>query len=106
MLPWLSARPDCQDKRFIQAGNSLLLSTKFKALRPGARSLYISMCMESGGQREFTLPRKAALKYGFAENTAIRYTTELIDAGFIKLISSGANLRQPNIYQFSDIWKG
>jgi len=64
------------------------------------------MSMESGGQREFTFPRRAAIKYGIAENTAIRYTTELINAGFIKLISSGANLRQPNIYQFSDLWKG
>jgi hypothetical protein len=106
MLPWLSARSDCKDQRFIQLGNSLLLSYQWQHLKPGASNLYLCMCMEAGGQRQFQFPRSTAQnKYGIDDASFRRYTRELLEAKFIILVSSGACSKQPNIYAFSDGWK-
>ena len=59
--PWLSAKADCKEGRFIQIGNSLLLSEQFGKLKAGARDLYFRMAMESGGEREFTFPAYMAI---------------------------------------------
>ena len=64
---WLSALPDCRDRRFIQIGNSLMLSKDFQKLSTGARWLYAAMSMESGGRREFIFPLSAAKKYGMSD---------------------------------------
>lgn len=103
--PWLSAHADCKEGRFIQCGNSLLLSPHFHELTAGAKFLYLCMCMESGGRRDFTFPLGAAKKYGIAKNSLTRQIAELKEAGFIQ-VQSMANLRQPNEYSFSFVWKG
>lgn len=102
--PWLSARPDCKEGRFIQVGNSLLLSEKFQALTAGARFLYLCMTMESGGKREFIFPVSAAKKYGIPKNSLTRQLAELQEKGFIS-VQSMANLRQPNEYSFCLEWR-
>lgn len=102
--PWLSANTDCKEGRFIQCGNSLLLSKKFQTLTPGARITYLAMSMESGGRREFIFPLSAAKKYGIAKNTLTRHIEEMIKAGFIT-VQSGKTVRQPNLYAFSFEWK-
>lgn len=48
IVPALSAKVDNKEKRFIQVGNSLLLSKQFHALSTGSRFLYFRMAMESG----------------------------------------------------------
>ena len=60
LLPHLSAKADNKEKRFIQVGNSLLLSKQFHALSTGSRFLYFCMAMESGGRKNFILPQKDA----------------------------------------------
>ena len=52
IVPALSAKVD-NKKRFIQVGNSLLLSKQFHALSTGSRFLYFCMAMESSGREEF-----------------------------------------------------
>lgn len=106
MLPWLSAHPDSKEGRFLQAGNSLFLSKEFQDLSAGARCLYLTMALESGGRREFTYPRATALKFGFSESSFIRYIKELSASGFIELVSCGRFSRTPNCYRFSFSWKG
>ncbi len=101
---WLSARPDSKEKRFIQVGNSLLLSGTFQKLSSGARYTYFCMAMESGGKRDFIFPLSAAKKYGIAKNSIGRHITELIEANFITM-QSGKIVRQPNLYSFSFEWK-
>lgn len=101
---WLSARPDSKEKRFIQVGNSLLLSRTFQKLSSGARYTYFCMAMESGGKRDFTFPLSAAKKYGISERSLIRYVTELTKTNFITM-QSGKLVRQPNLYSFSFEWK-
>ena len=62
MRPWLSANVDCKDGRFIQVGNSFLLSKRVQALSAGARITYLCMAMESGGKPTFEFPKAAAEK--------------------------------------------
>jgi len=102
--PWLSARPDCKEGRFIQVGNSLYLSKTFQSLSSGAQQLYERMTMESGGRQTFLFPLSAAHKYGIAESSFRRYVKELIEAGFIER-RSNKNLRKPNDYCFLLSWK-
>ena len=58
IVPALSAKVDNKEKRFIQVGNSLLLSKQFHALGTGSRFLYFCMAMESGGRKNFILGDK------------------------------------------------
>lgn len=102
--PWSSERIDGADKRFIQIGNSLLLSPRYNSLTLGARHLYLCMMMEAGGNKSFTLPQSAAKKYGVPSSSLRRYIDELVAAGFI-IRRSMANLRKPNEYVFSVSWK-
>lgn len=104
IVPWLSAKPDAREKRFIQVGNTLLLSCKFQELGAGARYLYLCMAMESGGRTAFILPQAAAKKYGISPSSLRRYINELESKKFIE-VHSMKNLRKPNQYRFSFEWK-
>ena len=64
LKPWLSGNKDCRDGRFIQVGNSLLLSLAFKKLPGNAVKTYLALCMESGGRPTVTLSHAGAAKYG------------------------------------------
>lgn len=103
IVPWLSARLDSKEGRFIQIGNSLLLSEKYNALRPVTRLLYLCMAMEAGGNKSFNFPLSAAKKYGFSESSLWRGVKELESAGFLRHVSM-KNLRMPNEYTFYDGW--
>ena len=104
IAPWLSAKPDDREKRFIQVGNSLLFSEQFHALGTGSRYLYFCMAMESGGRRTFTFPQRAAKKYGIAPSSLRKHITELEKAHFIE-VYSGKATREPNGYYFCLAWK-
>lgn len=105
LLPWLSEKPNNKEGRFTQVGNSLLLSKSYQKLNNATKHLYQSMCMESGGKREFVFPLKAAAKYGIAERTFRRSVQELQETGFIDTVSSGRITREANQYSFSLRWK-
>ena len=109
IAPWLSRKPNNDDKRFIQVGNSLLLqnsevTNQFLNLSYTARYVYLCMCMEAGGKREFEFPRAAAKKYGIAPRTLIRSVDELVKSGMIER-RSGKSARLPNVYRFCFDWK-
>lgn len=103
--PWLSAKADCKEGRFIQIGNSLLLSEQFGKLKAGARDLYFRMAMESGGEREFTFPASSAERHHIPASSFERFKAELIDAGFIRIKESGRLTREKNVYEFVFDWK-
>lgn len=107
ILPWLSARCDGKEGRFIQCGNSLFLSKTFQSLSPGARWLYLGMAMESAGKRNFTFKHSSAKKYGVPSSSYDRFLRELKDGGFIEKIED-ENLAQyaPGQYRFTLDWKG
>lgn len=77
IAPWLSARADNVEGRFIQIGNSMLLSREFQKLTVGSRYLYFCMAMEAGGQKNFHFPLSAAKKYGIKPSTFWTYVHEL-----------------------------
>lgn len=106
LLPWLSAKADGKEKRFIMVGNTILLDKRFQDLSAGARQLYLCLCMESGGKREVEFPHGAAKKYGFAKTSFDRYIRELETKGFVEKIESGELYQfSPNAYRFSLAWK-
>lgn len=106
MVPWLSARLDSKEGRFLQIGNSFLLSKEVQNLSNGALIVYLAMALEAGGRREFRFPRTAAAKYGIGETSLGRHVKELVAAGFIEVEFSGRFARTPNLYRFSLRWKG
>lgn len=84
IVPALSAKVDNKEKRFIQVGNSLLLSKQFHALSTGSRFLYFCMAMESGGRKNFILPQRTQKAHGvnprsrlirFSKNSSFHYFT-------------------------------
>lgn len=104
-LPWLTAKTVNNDEgRFLQVANSFMLSPVVGHLSPGAFHLYMCMCNEAGGKREFTFPNRAIGKYHISVRSARRWIEELIDEGFIKR-NSGKNTREANIYEFINDWK-
>lgn len=104
IVPALSAKVDNKEKRFIQVGNSLLLSKQFHALSTGSRFLYFCMAMESGGRKDFILPQKDAKKYGIAPSSLRKHINELEAACFIRVYSRKPT-REPNRYEFCLSWK-
>lgn len=105
MLPWLSAKADCKEGRFLQIGNSIMLSKSFQNLSFGAQMMYFCMALESGGRIDFQFPHSAVLKYGFNKNYGAKYIKELCGAGFVELVNSGKTVREANEYKFSLKWK-
>lgn len=107
ILPWLSAKVDNREGRFLQAGNSLFLSKSFQNLSTGARWLYLSMSIEAGGKRDFAFTHSAARKFGVSPSSYDRFLKELKDGGFIEKVED-ENLTQyaPGRYRFSLGWKG
>lgn len=103
--PCLSAKSDCREGRFIQVGNSLLLSPAFHGLSSGAKHLYLCCSMESGGRNRFTFTRGAAKKYGIATTSFVRYAQQLQDAGFIRRVESDYQFEAAR-FEFSSAWKG
>jgi len=99
--PWLSARMDSTENRFIQCGNTLLLSKAFQSLRANSQTLYFCMAMESGGRRQYEFTNRTEKKYGIQHATAARSKKELIEKGFIEIAEKNYKL----IFAFSNEWK-
>lgn len=103
ILWYLSANTNSREGRYIQVGNSLLLSKKFQELSRDARYLYQCLAMEAGGKSAVEFPEKAFTKYGIPVRTGRRLIEELVRKGFIAR-NSGWTTREPNIYTFLP-WK-
>ncbi len=104
--PWLSARPDCKEGRYIQVGNSLLLSDTFQNISAGARWLYLCMALEAGGRQTVKFSHGSAKKYGIPYTTFDRTVKILREAGFIELIEDEDHSQfRANEFRFSSQWK-
>ena len=106
IVPALSAKVDNKEKRFIQVGNSQLLSKQFHALSTGSRFLYFCMAMESGGRKNLILPQKdAKMAQGvnprsrlihFSKNSSFHYFT--VDEMGLRLMK--LTLDETMLYRF------
>ena len=103
---WMSARPDCQEGRFLQLGNSLTLSKKFQSLSPSVRWFYICLSMEAGGKPTVKLSHGGARKYGISHAGYDRAVTALCEAGFLEQVFDADLSRfKTNEFRFISKWK-
>lgn len=102
--PWQSCKDNGIEERYIRLGNSQLLHPATLSLSDRAFRIYTHMLLESGGKREFTFPRSKS-KQLMASSTFHKAKAELIEKGFIKEKRNNANLRKPNVYEFSADWQ-
>lgn len=115
LLPWLSAKGDCREGRFIMVGNSLLLSRKdaskreqnaFLTVTPGTRVLYLALCMEAGGKNTVRFSHSAAQKYGISPTTYDRGIKQLCKAGLIEQVLDDQRSQfATNVFRFTSEWK-
>ena len=106
LKPWLSANKDCKEGRFIQVGNSLLLSKTFNKLNGNTLKTYFALCMESGGEPTAALSHSGAAKYGIDDATFDRSIKKLKEEGFISCDFENNPYRyKTNIYRFILDWK-
>lgn len=105
--PWLSAREDCREGRFIQVGDTLLVSKRFQALKPNSKMLYFALAMDSGGKAKVKLSHGAAeRKYGISSTTYDRAIKDLIDGGFIRQeLDEYRSQFRTNEFTFVNDWK-
>ena len=103
---WLSAKPDCREGRFIQVGNSLLLSKEFQALTASAKLTYLALCMEAGGKSMVKLSHSGAEKYGLSSSSFDRSIKQLLACGFLEQLEDDNRAQfATNVYRFSYRWK-
>jgi len=105
VLPWVSAKADCREPKFLQVGVSLLESKAFQRLSPSTRLLYLAMCHDAAGHQEFEFPHSRFAHYGLSNGTARAGIDALIESGFITREYSGKIAREANRFRFSQSWK-
>ena len=105
VLPWVSAKADCREPKFLQVGISLFESKAFQKLTPSQRYLYLCMCQDASGHQTFEFPRARFERYGIKNTAARDGIAALIEAGFITREYSGKIAREANQYRFSFAWK-
>ena len=104
--PWLSAEKNCVEGRFIQVGNSLMLSKPIQVLTANARWLMICMAMESGRSRRFVFTHSTAEKYGLSASTFDEAKKQLLQIGYIKIVNNeDYNQYKANEFEFISDWK-
>ena len=101
---WQTLKPNGVEERYIRLGNSQMLHESMHKLSHAEYRLYTYMILESGGKREFQMPRS---KYGrfLSSHGAQSAISGLEKKGFIDIIEKNGNLRKANVYRFSNRWK-
>lgn len=101
---WQTLKPNGIEERYIRLGNSQMLHEAMVGLTHAEFRLYAYMLIESGGKREFTMPRS---KYGqfLSSHGAQSAIYGLEKKGFIDIVEKNGNLRKANVYRFSTRWK-
>ena len=87
-----SAPRKAPDEYFVQLPHGFLKEPAWKALKPGARILYIALKRYFNGQnngRIFLSVRKAAEDTGMSKSAIESYFMELTDKGFIRTAKKG-----------------
>lgn len=116
ICPWLSAKLDNREGRFIQIGNSLFLSHKnagseeegnaFLRLPAGTRFVYLALTLEAGGKSTVKFSHSAAKKYGISPTTYDRSMKQLRDAGFVEqVLDENRSQFATNVFRFINQWK-
>lgn len=82
IVPWLSARQDCKEGRFLQLGNSMLFSPVIQSLSGNTLFFYLALSMEAGGRPYVVFSHGVAWKkYHIAPTTYDRAKKSLSKRG-------------------------
>lgn len=104
--PWLSSDKSCVEGRFIQVGNSWMMSKPLQVLTANARLLMLYMAMESGPSRRFAFTHSTAEKYGLSASTFDDAKKQLLQIGYIRIVNNeDYNQYKPNEFEFMSGWK-
>lgn len=100
ILPWLSARKDNKEGRFLQIGNSMLLNPAYQSLTGTAKHLLLTMALESGGHSTVVYTHGTARKYGIPGSSYDRAINDLRAAGMVELLGEPPLPQyKPNCYK-------
>lgn len=102
--PWESKADDGIERRYFRLGATILASESMRGLSPSAFKIYCYMRIESAGKREFRFPHIKYQSY-MSKPTFFKARDELVEKGFIEIAQNNRNLRQANVYRFSEKWK-
>ena len=103
--PWESRAPDGVEKRYFRIGVTLTSSEAMRNLPPSAFKVLIYMKMESAGKKQFEFPY-AKYRSFMTKPTFSKALKDLVSHGFVDVVQNNRNLRKPNVYAFSERWKG
>lgn len=102
--PWESKADGGMEKRYFRTGATIMASEAMRGLSSSAFKIYFYMRIESGGKREFKFPYTKYSSF-MSKPTFFKARDELVERGFIDIMQNNRNLRQANIYAFSERWK-
>lgn len=102
--PWESKKADGIEQRYFRMGASFMASEPVRGLSGNAYKILCYMKIASAGKRQFKFPYSKYKSY-MAKSTFFRSRDELIEKGFLEIVQNNKNLRQANIYCFSEKWK-
>lgn len=102
--PWETKNNDGIEKRYFRMVATIMASKPMRRLSSSAFKIYCYMRIECGGQRSFKFPHAKYRDY-MSKPTFFNARDELIRKGFIDVVQNNKNLRQANVYAFSDRWK-
>ena len=105
ILPWVSAKADNKEKKFLQIGVTLFENEAFQSLTPPQKIVYLAMCLDAGGSREFTFSKERFSHFGIPPSTARDAIEVLIQKGFITREFSGKLAHTKSLFRFSLDWK-
>ena len=101
---WESKADGGIEKRYFRLGATIMASEAMRGLSSSAFKIYCYMRIESGGKREFRFPHCKYQSF-MSKPTFFKARDELVQKGFVDIVRNNRNLRQANIYAFSDRWK-
>lgn len=102
--PWESRKADGIEERYFRMGASFMASEAVRGLSGNAFKTLCFMKIASAGKKQFKFPF-SKYKSFMAKSTFFRARDELVKAGFIQIDQCNKNLRQANVYSFSEDWK-
>ena len=101
---WQTIKTNGIEERYIRLGNSQMLHESMQKLSHAEFRMYVYMLLESGGKREFQMPRSKYKRF-LSSHGAQSAISGLEKKGFIDIVEKNGNLRKANVYRFSTHWK-
>lgn len=102
--PWETTKANGIEIRYIRLGDTLLSSAAARGLSYSAFKVLVYMKIEAAGKKDFQFPCHKYIGI-VSKPTFQRALTELVETGFIDILSRNKNLRTANEYTFSSRWK-